>query len=69
LKLEDGTAAGQITSAAELKLPAGPRVFALGMMRSEPEERAQAFAYKAGVIEGTARILEAPPKLAQKRKN
>ncbi|MGO9324716.1 MAG: YgfZ/GcvT domain-containing protein [Terracidiphilus sp.] len=69
LKLEDGTAAGQITSAAELKLPAGPRVFGLGMVRSEAEERAQAFAYKAGVIEGTARILEAPPKLAQKRKN
>ena len=69
LKLEDGAAAGQITSAAELKLPAGPRVFALGMMRSEAEERAQSFAYKAGAIEGTARILEAPPKLAQKRQN
>jgi folate-binding protein YgfZ len=69
LKLEDGTAAGQITSAAELRLPAGPRVFALGMMRSEAEEHAQAFAYQAGAIEGTARILEAPPKLGQKRKN
>ncbi len=69
LKLEDGTAAGQITSAAELPLSSGPRVFALGTMRSEAEERAQAFVYKAGAIEGTARILEAPPKLAQKRKN
>ncbi len=69
LKLEDGTAAGEITSASELKLPAGPRVFALGIVRSEAEERGQAFAYKAGVIEGSARILEAPPKLVQKPKN
>jgi folate-binding protein YgfZ len=69
LKLEDGTAAGQITSAAELPLPSGPRVFALGIVRSEAEERAQSFAYKAGAIEGMARILEAPPKLAQERKN
>jgi folate-binding protein YgfZ len=66
---EDGTAAGQITSAAELPLPSGPRVFALGIVRSEAEERAQSFAYKAGAIEGMARILEAPPKLAQERKN
>ena len=39
LTLEDGTAAGQITSAAELPLASGHRVFALGMMRSEAEER------------------------------
>ncbi len=69
LKLEDGAAAGQITSAAELALPLGRRIFALGMMRSEAEERGQVFVYKAGAIEGTARILEAPPKLAQKRQN
>jgi len=69
LTLEDGTAAGQITSAAELRLSAGSRVFALGIVRSEAEERGQAFAYKAGAIEGTAWILEAPPKLAQKPKN
>ena len=69
LKLEDGTAAGEIKSAAELQLPAGPRVFALGIVRSEAEERGQAFAYQAGAIEGTARILEAPPKLAQKHHN
>ncbi len=69
LKLVDGTAAGQITSAAELHLSAGLRVFALGIVRSEAEERGQAFAYQAGAIEGTARILEAPPKLAQKHQN
>jgi folate-binding protein YgfZ len=69
LKLEGGTAAGEIKSAAVLALPSGPRVFALGSVRSEAEERGQAFAYQAGAIEGTARILEAPPKLAQNRRN
>jgi folate-binding protein YgfZ len=69
LKLEDGISAGEIKSAAELPLASGPRVFALGTVRSEAEERGQAFAYRAGVIEGTARILEAPPKLAEKRRN
>jgi len=63
----NGTAAGQITSAAELALPSGRRVFALGMMRSEAEAREHVFAYKVGEIEGTARILEAPPKLGQGR--
>jgi folate-binding protein YgfZ len=61
--------AGKITSAAELALPKGPRVFALGMVRSEAEALEQVFQYKAGVIEGTARILEVPPKLSEKRKN
>jgi folate-binding protein YgfZ len=75
LTLEDGTAAGQIRSAAELPLASGRSVFALGMIRSEAEvkaeagaeERSRVFNYKAGAIEGTARILEAPPKLSQKR--
>jgi folate-binding Fe-S cluster repair protein YgfZ len=75
LTLVDGTAAGQIRSAAELPLASGRRVFALGMIRSEAEAgaetgtetRSQLFNYKAGAIEGTARILEAPPKLSQKR--
>ncbi|MGA2338720.1 MAG: hypothetical protein ABSF75_02410 [Terracidiphilus sp.] len=66
-------AAGQITSAAELALSSGRRVFALGMLRSEAEagaeEREQVFGYKAGAEEGTARILEAPPKLGQRRQN
>src|SRR5208282_539517 len=39
LALEDGTAAGQITSAAELPLASGSRVFALGMIRTEAETR------------------------------
>jgi folate-binding protein YgfZ len=67
LTSKDGTGAGQITSAAELALSSGRRVFALGMLRSEAEEREQVFAYKAGAEEGTARILEAPPRLGQKR--
>ncbi len=63
LTLENGSVAGEITSAAGLPLAAGPRVFALGMMRAEAEERGQSFGYKAGTIAGTARILESPPKL------
>ncbi len=59
----DGTVAGQITSAAELPLANGRRVFALGMMRTEAEERGPVFRYMAGAQEGTAQILEAPPKL------
>jgi folate-binding protein YgfZ len=67
LTLEDGTAAGQIRSAAELALATGNRVFALGMVRSEAEADGQVFAYKSGAVAGTARILEAPPKLGKKR--
>jgi folate-binding protein YgfZ len=73
LTLEDGTiagagtGAGQVRSAAELALAAGKRVFALGMVRSEAEAGEQVFAYKAGTVAGTARILEAPPKLGKKR--
>src|ERR1017187_5543918 len=39
LMLEGGTVAGQITSAAELAMPSGSRVFALGMIRGEAEAR------------------------------
>jgi folate-binding protein YgfZ len=63
LTLEDGTAAGTITSAAELPLKSGARVFALGMMRAEAEAKSQSYLYKAGVIAGTASILAAPPRL------
>lgn len=59
----EGTAAGQITSAAELKLAAGTRLFAMGMVRSEAEERSREFRYAAGDAAGTARILDAPPEL------
>ncbi|MGA2570989.1 MAG: folate-binding protein [Terracidiphilus sp.] len=64
LTLDDGSVAGQITSAAVLPLAGGSRVVALGMIRSEAEERGSAFRYKAGDREGTARILEAPPSFA-----
>ena len=67
LTLEDGAAAGQITSAAELPLADGRRVFALGMMRAEAEARGQQFRYKVGALEGTAEILAAPPSLGKAR--
>jgi folate-binding protein YgfZ len=67
LKIEDGTVAGQIRSAAELALAAGNRVFAVGMVRSEAEAGEQVLSYKAGAVAGTARILETPPKLGKKR--
>ncbi len=57
LTLDDGAVAGQITSAAELALASGGRVFALGMMREEAEVRDSAFTYAAGTGTGTARIL------------
>ena len=63
LTLEDGKAAGQITSAAELPLSKGSRVFALGMIQADAEARSQEFQYKAGTATGTARILAAPPSL------
>ena len=66
LALEDGKSAGQITSAAELPLAAGPRVFALGMIRSEAESAPadnQTFNYASDAGAGTARILAAPPVL------
>jgi folate-binding protein YgfZ len=59
----DGAAAGQITSAAELPLTSGRRIFALGMIRGEAELRNQTFTYIAGEAAGGARILAAPPVL------
>jgi folate-binding protein YgfZ len=67
MQLEDGTIAGQITSAAELPLPAGRRVFALGMVRSEAEERSGNFRYVSRTSNGTARILDAPPNLSSRK--
>ncbi len=66
LTLEDGTAAGEITSAAELVLAGGPRVFALGTIRAEAETQNQEFRYVSGTAQGTARILEAPPRLSSR---
>jgi folate-binding Fe-S cluster repair protein YgfZ len=63
LTLEGGAVAGQITSAAELPLANGQRVFALGMMRGEAEAHNQSFTYTVGTATGSARILAAPPEL------
>jgi folate-binding protein YgfZ len=63
LTLEDGVAAGQITSAAELPLPNGRRVFALGMIRGEAEIRNRPLSYIVGESKGMALILTAPPSL------
>jgi folate-binding protein YgfZ len=77
LMLESGEAAGKITSAAELPLATGARIFALGMIPREaeflprqqgpaagnPKLRNQPFTYTAGTVTGSARILIAPPAL------
>jgi folate-binding protein YgfZ len=61
LKLEDGTVAGHITSAAELALPAATRIFALGLIRAEAETRTEPLRYATGAVTGVARLLAAPP--------
>ncbi len=63
LKLQDGSVGGRITSAAELSLPKGKRVFALGMVRAEAEATNQNFNYAAGAATGTAQLLAEPPEL------
>jgi folate-binding protein YgfZ len=60
---KDGKAAGQITSAAELRIARASRVFALAMIRAEAEWGEPELHYQTGEAKGTARILEAPPKL------
>jgi folate-binding protein YgfZ len=59
--LEDGKSDGHITSAAELPLAKGNRVFALGVVRAEAEARNQKFNYMAGTAKGEATILAEPP--------
>jgi folate-binding protein YgfZ len=61
LKLEDGTVAGHITSAAELALPSARRIFALGLIRAEAEARIEPLRYAVGTATGMARLLAAPP--------
>jgi folate-binding protein YgfZ len=61
LKLEDGAEAGKITSAAELQLPSGSRIFALAMLRAQAEKPGLNLTWFAGAAQGTARILETPP--------
>ena len=63
LKLQDGTAAGHITSATELSLPRGKRVFALGVVSAQAEAANQSLNYSSGAETGTAQILAEPPKL------
>jgi folate-binding protein YgfZ len=63
LKLQDGSKAGHITSAAELSLPQGKRVFALGMVSAKAEASNQSFNYWAGAATGSAQILAEPPEL------
>ncbi len=63
LRLDDGTIAGEITSAAELQLRTGSRIFALGMLRGEAELHNQPLTYTSGTATGTAHILTAPPVL------
>jgi folate-binding protein YgfZ len=62
LKLGE-TQAGQITSAVELPLAGGNRIFALGMIRAEAEVRNEPLSYAVGTATGTARILTDPPSL------
>jgi folate-binding protein YgfZ len=75
LAIEGGAPAGHFTSAAELPMATGNRIFALGMIRGETElspqrqgpvagevaARKQPFNYTSGSATGTARILSAPP--------
>ena len=60
LKVED-TAAGSITSAAELPLPSGTRRFCLAMVRGEFEAGSASFTYASAERAGTARLLTTPP--------
>jgi folate-binding protein YgfZ len=60
LTSESGVTAGQITSAAELPLASGRRVFALGMIRGEVELSNQPLSYSTEAAAGTARILSGP---------
>jgi len=61
LRLQDGSVAGHITSAAELALPIARRVFALGVVATQAETSHQIFNYASGAITGTAQILAEPP--------
>jgi folate-binding protein YgfZ len=57
----NGAQAGTITSAAELSLTGGGRIFALGMVRSEAESRNEPLTYATATGSGAARILTAAP--------
>jgi folate-binding protein YgfZ len=59
----DGAAAGNITSAVEIPLAGGNRIFALAMIKGAAELRNQPFAYTVEAATGTASLLAAPPTL------
>jgi folate-binding protein YgfZ len=59
----EGAEAGHITSAAELPLPGGARVLALGMVRAEAEQRNLPLTYAAGDSTGMARVVSGTPQL------
>jgi folate-binding protein YgfZ len=60
----EGAEAGHMTSAAELPLRAGPRRFAMGMIRAEAEARDLPLSYLAGDANRLAKILSGPPSLS-----
>jgi len=57
---EDGSSAGEITSAAALALAGGKRVVALARIPAAVEVRKPKILYQAGNQTGTARLLDAP---------
>ena len=63
LKLADGSLAGRITSAAELTLEKGNRIFALAVIQAEAEAKEEILHYAAAAGKGTARIQATPPVL------
>jgi folate-binding protein YgfZ len=63
LTTENGKPAGQVTSAAQLKLASGARVFALAMIRAEAELSDRPFSYASESGTGAAHILASPPAL------
>ena len=60
LVLEGAAPAGAVTSAAEMAVRGRKRIFALGMLREEAEQK-ENLTYGSGAGAGTARILKGPP--------
>jgi folate-binding protein YgfZ len=63
LKLADGSRVGRITSAAELPLDKGSRIFALAVIQAEAEAKEEPLQYDSASGKGTARIQASPPVL------
>jgi folate-binding protein YgfZ len=60
----DGAESGHITSAAELPLPGGSRILAIGMVRADAEAHNRPLQYSVGEGIGSATVLTHPPHLA-----